>query len=372
MARHKGKSRRRLKGWDQRVGDDFIEDQNIRRQRFGSRQVKLPPKSQEESLDDLPRTQALVVGLFPGGVAVRVNDDVLLCGIAGTFRPPEGSSALAVGDMVTVGLTPEPDAASATDKDRADGIIIERQPRRTALARPEPRSGKRGDRYQSETFEKVIAANMDVLLIVAASRQPPLRHGLIDRFLIIAERGGLESLLVINKIDIARPDQQIVDEFRELGLEVLLVSAQTGEGLDELRQRLAGRMTVLAGASGVGKTTITNALIPGTDAPTQAIRMRDQRGRHTTTSSDIYELPRGGILIDTPGVRELGIHLDLRELQWYFPEFDELSRSCRFNDCTHTHEPGCAIQQAVEEGILPPRRYQSYLRIRETIEERFA
>jgi ribosome biogenesis GTPase len=210
---------------------------------------------------------------------------------------------------------------------------------------------------------------MDALLIVASACQPPLHHGLIDRFLIAAERGELEPVLAINKIDLAEPDETVLGDYRALEVRILPVSAVTGEGVDGLRAALASRSSVLAGASGVGKSTLVNALVPGAEASTGRVRTKDERGRHTTTAAAVYDLPGGGMLVDTPGIRELGVHLDAAELPWFFPEFEEHARRCRFNDCTHTHEPGCAVREAVERGELNPRRFEGYLRIFETIEE---
>jgi len=373
VAKRKGKSERRIKNWEQRYhASEEFEHVRARRQKFTRREVKLPPRELSagaEDLDDLPRTEGMVVGHFPGGALVRVGREQLLCGIAGTFRAPEGASVLAVGDIATVALTrPEHfDGQDGIDKDRADGMILARAPRQTALSRPQPRSGKRRDRYETETFEKVIAANMDVVLIVAATAEPPLRHGLIDRFLIIAERGDLEPVLVINKIDLGPADPAVVESFRDLEVEILQCSALTGQGTEALVRRLAGKSSVLVGASGVGKSALINRIIPGADAATRAVRPGDERGRHTTSSAVVYDLPGGGIIVDTPGLRELGIHLDAAELPWYFPEFEALGGQCKFRDCTHTHEPGCAVVQAVERGEILARRYESYLNILATL-----
>ena len=373
MAKHKGKSNRRNKGWHQKYqAGEASAEHGQQKQRITSRQVKLGEGrfADAENLEQLPTVEGMVTGFFPGGVLVRTDDDELLCGIAKTFRAPEGSSPLAVGDTATVALTAADQSGQLDlDKDRADGMVLSRRPRDTALARPQPRSGKRRDEYDTETFDKVIAANVDILLIVAAARQPPLRRGLIDRFLIIAERGELTPILVINKIDIATPDLDVLNVFAELGVAIYLVSAVTGDGLDELLEALKGHRSVLAGASGVGKTTLINAILPGVDARTRTVRAKDNRGRHTTTAAVVYDLPGGGIIIDTPGIRELGMAMDPSELPWYFPEFEALAGQCKFNDCTHTHEPGCAIQAAVEAGDILPQRYDSYLRILETLEE---
>ena len=312
----------------------------------------------------------MVVGLFPGGASVRVQGGGdLLCAIAGTFRPPKGSSALAVGDEVAVALSPVEQVAGQlhVDKQRTDGFILSRQPRRTALSRPQPTSGKRRGRYDEEVFAKVVAANMEVLLIVASVRQPRLRPGLIDRFLIVGERGELEPLVVLNKIDLGEPDEDTLAMLASVRRPMLRCSVVTGEGLEALRSVLRGRRSVLAGASGTGKSSLVNALVPGADIATATIRQKDQRGRHMTVAATLHELPGGGLVVDTPGVRELALGMEATELPWYFPEFAELSGACKFNNCTHTHEPDCAVIRAVQEGKLPAYRYESYLRILETL-----
>jgi len=212
---------------------------------------------------------------------------------------------------------------------------------------------------------------MEVLPIVASTQQPPLRHGVIDRFLIIAERGELTPVLVINKIDLGQPDEQVLADFESLGVDIILCSAVTGEGLEELTKQLVGKRSVLAGASGVGKSTLINAIVPGADAATREVRAKDNRGRHMTSAAAVYELPAGGMLVDTPGIRELGIGLGPNELPWYFPQFEPFATQCKFNDCTHTHEPDCGIVAAVEAGEIAPTRYESYLRILDTLDENF-
>ncbi len=371
--RRKGKSQRRRKDWHQRYrsGEDF-DHAPTGRQRIGEKAVKIPAyrlEAQEENLDALPRAEGLVVAMFRGGAIVRVERRDLLCGIAKAFRAPEGATALAVGDRVTVALTEHADEAASGDKDRADGMVVARELRETVLSRPRPRSDKRRDEYDDEPFEKVIAANMDLLLIVAATRQLALRPGMIDRFLIIAERGELEPVLVVNKVDLAEPNAEAVAVFEDLGLDIHRVSALKRECLEPLAQKLNGRRSVLAGASGVGKSTLVNALVPEAEIATRSVRAKDERGRHTTSQAVVYELPGGGVLVDTPGVRELGIHIDRYELPWYFPEFEALAWGCKFRDCTHTHEPACTIRQAVEEERIPRRRYESYLRILEAVDE---
>ena len=380
MARGKGKSRRRIKHWHQRyVASEDHDERAAGRQKLSREAVKIPAyrlEAPDEGLDDLPKREGVVAGFFPGGAIVRAGADELLCGIAKTYRAAQATSPLAVGDVVTVALT-RPDHADGRlddDRDRADGMVLSRRPRSSALVRPQPRSAKRQDPYGPEPAEKVLVANMDVLLIVASTRQPTLRRGLIDRYLIVAERGELQPLLAVNKVDLARPEPDMLADVQAIGLRVVLCSALTGEGLDALAAELAGRRTVLAGPSGTGKSTLINAIVPGAGARTRPVRMKDERGRHTTSAAVIYDLPArdaaGGqpsLLVDTPGIRELGVSLTAAELPWYFPEFEALAPQCRFNDCTHTHEPDCAVRAALEAGRILPRRYEGYLRILATL-----
>ena len=372
MTKKKGKAKRRIKDWSQRFDAGIERDTSSRKQKVTDAAVKLPAwrAAEQQNLDELPRIEGMVMVLFPGGAVVRHNRRKLLCGIAGTFRAPEGSSALAVGDIVTVANTHPVNQAdvsgNSADKDRADGMIMSRQTRLTALSRPQPTSGKHRDRYE-DSFEKVIVANMDVLLIVASTCEPAMRHGLIERFLIIAERGDLAPVLVINKTDLAPANPQIIADLQGANLAIIMCSAKSGEGIDRLRSELAGRSSVLAGASGVGKSTLINALIPQAQARTATVRAKDLRGRHTTAAATIYDLPNGGIIVDTPGIRELALPLKVGELPWYFTEFQPFINHCRFNDCTHTHEPDCAVIHAVQQEKIPLRRYESYLKLLESI-----
>ncbi len=423
----KGKSRRRIKDWQERLqAGENPDDIAHRGLKPGVRAVKLPParvESPEDNLDNLSKMEGLVVGVYRRAVSVLLEGQICYCAIAKTFRAQPQASALAVGDIVTVALATDLNAPPRPniDKECMDGFILTRRLRQTALSRPKPMSAKRIDQYQTEIFEQVIAANMDQLLIVASIAQPKFRRRLIDRYLIVAERGGLAPLLVINKIDLNRPPEDLLTDMRDLGLVVLCCSAATGEGLDELRLHLASKRSVLAGPSGVGKSTLVNALIPEADATTRTIRPKDMRGRHTTVAAAVYylpdpaemglvmpadtpakvrgwsaekptehpgdestlpaaapdeqaplpfDIPTGGMLIDTPGIRELGFTIDLAKLAWYFPEFDPFVHHCHFSNCTHTHEPDCAVIAAVERGEVPARRFESYLMIRESLEER--
>lgn len=373
----KGKSKRRVKDWQVRYeAGEEVEGDLARRAKFSPREVKLGPGAfgggQADEQADMVRREGMVTGVFRRGAFVRVESEDLFCSLAKTFRPPDGfehTSPLTVGDEVTVNLARDDHVNGQThlDRNRIDGLILSRRPRRTLLSRPQPRSAKRNDEYDDQYFEKAIVANMDDLLIVAAVTSPPMRRGLIDRFGIIAQRGELTPVLVVNKIDLGQPDEEILTDVADQGIMVLRCSAETGAGLERVRAELIGKRCVLAGASGVGKTSLINALVPDADAATRAVRAKDDRGRHTTSQARLYELPRGGMIVDTPGLRELGVGITPAELPWYFPEFEALGPQCKFRDCTHTHEPGCAVREAVETGDLSPSRYDSYLRILDTL-----
>ena len=347
--------------------------------RFSAQGVRLGPGSfasgEAEELGNMESRSGMVTGVFRRGVFVRISGEELFCGMAKTFRPPERAemtSPLAVGDDVTVALARSEHTHGQTDLDRnrIDGMILSRKPRRTVLARPEPRSQKRREQYDGDVFEKVIAANMDMLVIVAATAQPEMRRGLIDRFLIAAERGKLQPVMLVNKIDIqpAEAHSEILQDLASRGVPIVPCSAVRGDGLAEVRNLLGQKQCVLAGASGVGKSSLINAILPEARIETRAVRSKDDRGRHTTSQARVYDLPGGGMIIDTPGLRELAVGLSARELPWYFPEIELLAPQCKFRDCTHTHEPGCAVIQAVEDAVIPAHRYESYLRILATIE----
>ncbi|MCE7934577.1 MAG: ribosome small subunit-dependent GTPase A [Chlorobi bacterium CHB2] len=221
--------------------------------------------------------------------------------------------------------------------------------------------------------EHIIAANVDLLLCTTAADRPDFRRTIIDRFIVAALLGDIQPIIIVNKIDTANQEiREILEEelsvYPPLGYPVLMLSAQSGEGMDELQRQLVGKTAVLAGQSGVGKSTLMNVLVGTEQRRTAEVRDSDRRGVHTTVDSVLHQLPTAGRLIDTPGIREFGIW-DLRpeELDGYFVEFLDHLRDCRFHPCTHTHEPGCAVQLAVESGSIDPGRYASYRAIFESL-----
>lgn len=236
-----------------------------------------------------------------------------------------------------------------------------REPRTSVFARPDPsRPGAR----------LVLAANVELVLAVVAARAPRWKPGFVDRVWLAASEGGAACALVLNKLDLVTAEERAELEgelapYRELGLAVVRVSVASGTGLAELAELLRGRSAVFVGPSGVGKSSLQNALDPLGARATGAVRASDGKGRHTTTASEWRRLADGTVLIDTPGVRQFGLAaLDGRELAAAFPEFAGPAAHCRFRDCSHLVEPGCGVQAALATGALDRRRFASYARMR--------
>lgn len=284
-------------------------------------------------------------------VWVAVDGTEVPCVLRGRLRRDQlrtVSNVLVVGDRVQVDLAAD-----------GSGAVAEREPRRTEIARPTS--------FRGETH--VIAANVDQLIIVQAALQPRFKLALTERFLVMARRSGVLPLVVVNKCDLV--DEPTLRAWTapldSSGVTVLLTSATAGLGLDALRDRLANRISVLAGQSGVGKSSLVNAVYPAADLRTSAVSDKHQKGRHTTTSSRLFALPDGGYLVDTPGIRELALFDDDEDaIAEVFPDIEGLAAGCRFSDCSHSHEPDCAVKAAVAQGGLAEERYQHYLHLTQT------
>jgi ribosome biogenesis GTPase / thiamine phosphate phosphatase len=221
-------------------------------------------------------------------------------------------------------------------------------------------------------YAQVLVANIDLVVVTTAATAELLRPGLIDRYLIAAAMGGLDACVVVNKIDLPDDEdrawvEEVTAMYRDAGYEAVLTSCVTGEGLAELRAVLKDKLSAFSGHSGVGKTSILNELLPELGERTAELSEQSQRGMHTTTRSTLYALPGGGAIADTPGIREFGLfYFDPAELHAYYPEFVALSQDCRFPHCTHTHEPDCAVRDAVDREEIHPLRYRNYLQILES------
>lgn len=221
-------------------------------------------------------------------------------------------------------------------------------------------------------YAQVLVANIDQVIVTAAATDELLRPGLIDRYLVAAAMGGIEARICINKIDLPDDEgmafvEELVDMYEHAGYDVLLTSCVTGEGVDALRDVLQGKLSAFSGHSGVGKTSLLNLLIPDVDEKISDLSDQSQRGMHTTTRSTLFPLPGTGWIADTPGIREFGLfQFDATDLHTYFPEFLRHADQCRFPSCTHTHEPGCGVKDAVEREEIHPLRYRNYLQILES------
>jgi ribosome biogenesis GTPase len=217
---------------------------------------------------------------------------------------------------------------------------------------------------------QILAANLDRAILLITLAAPATSTGFIDRFLLTCEAYHVPALLLINKCDLLEGAEAEVEAFadmyRSIGYPVMLISALHGDGLEPLQALLRGQTTLLSGHSGAGKSTLINRLIPGLDLKTGAISAQHQKGKHTTTFAEMHFLddPEGGAIIDTPGIRDLGVvDLEAREIGHYFVEFRPLLNQCRFHNCRHLNEPGCAVLQAVEDGTVSAERYYNYLSI---------
>ena len=266
----------------------------------------------------------------------------------------------AVGDRVLLGLVNDAE-------DEGDGVgsqkycVVRVLPRKSELKRPGPRDSF----YKQQT----LAANIDQVVIVASVTQPEFNYGFMDRFLLAANLNDLPFVLVLTKMDLL-PNGETdlsndIRDFMKIVDKVIPVSVKNGDGLDVLRNELLGKSSVFSGMSGVGKSTLINELVPHAELRTGDVRERDGKGRHTTTSSSLFDFPGGGYVIDTPGIRSIGLmDLEPETLAKIFPGFFEGDHfTCKFSNCKHLKEPGCAVRAAVESGKISEARYASYLRI---------
>jgi ribosome biogenesis GTPase len=285
-----------------------------------------------------------------GFCSVHIDDGTLIeCQLRGRIKKERRGTDLAViGDRVTVSLL--------TD---ATGVIEEVEPRESRFSRRQP--GPRGT-----WKEDVLVANLDQVLIVFACADPMPSPRLVDRFLVVAETNEIDAVIVVNKVDLCAIEtaREQFRRYEQLGYPVAYVSGREGVGLDALRDRLRGRISVVTGPSGVGKSTLLNALQPGLRLRTGAVSDALHKGRHTTTVAELLPLADGGYVADTPGLRELALwQTSPSELEWAFPEFRPHLDSCGFNDCRHLDEPRCAVRAALSHGEISPERYDSYRRI---------
>ena len=297
--------------------------------------------------------KGLVIKNTGSWVTVRLEDGATVnCKMRGVLRLKgmRCTNPVAVGDTVQV-----------EDKGGDAPVVGAIEPRRNYIIR---RASNLSKEFQ------IIAANLDQAVLVVTLTNPVTSTTFIDRFLATAEAYQVPAVLAFNKVDLLVTEELRVglDElqalYQSIGYKTIALSAATGEGADALRDMLAGKMSLLSGNSGVGKSSIINLLVPGAHVRVGDVSQTHHKGMHTTTFSELLDLPGGGAIIDTPGVKAFGtIDFERAEVAHYFPEIFKVSSDCRFNNCTHTHEPGCAGRDAVENGDISISRYTSYLSI---------
>ncbi len=335
----------------------------------------MPPAINQQELDDEAETTLADAG--EPGVVVRagrgqyiVQTDtgrVLPCKLRGNLKKnltyPESTNRarrvesvrklrqtdpIAVGDRVAIQNSDE------SGGNGRDGIIVAVAPRRAHLSR---RSGNERER-------QTLVANLELAVVVFSIREPNVDVWKLDRFLVLAEDAEIDALIVLNKADLAPPEEieAVAASYRAVGYTVLATSPRTSAGIDELKAALKGKISAFCGPSGVGKSSLLNVIQPGLKLKIGAIGETSFKGRHTTVQAELLSLTFGGWVADTPGLRQVEFwDLDKKDVAWCFPEIVPFIGNCRFANCEHRSEPGCAIREAVARGDIQPRRYESYL-----------
>ena len=295
------------------------------------------------------------------------RDEEVLCSLRGKFKKEYSmkkdklffTDFIAVGDYVDYEM----------NKD-GSGVITKIEKRKNHLSRKLPKV--RGASYRGERLEQVIAANIDKVVIVTSIHFPDFNNRVLDRFLVAAESSHLNTIIVLNKIDLDKSGNvnHWKKLYEEIGYQFILTSAETNEGLEALKREIAGNKNLFWGHSGVGKSSMLNKMFPKLNLRISEVSQYSSKGTHTTVTSVMIKVEENTFIIDTPGLREIDPYgIRKSDLGHYFVEFVEYINSCKFSTCTHNHEPGCAVLESVEKGLISEDRYDSYLRILETIED---
>lgn len=274
---------------------------------------------------------------------------MIVCRLRGRLKQGRREGDIvAVGDWVKLSLLED-----------GSGMVEEVEERQRMFSRMAPTP--RGE------YQQIIIANQDQAIIVFACAEPAPNLRMLDRFLIVAEEANTPSILVFNKVDLVgiRKAKEFYGHYAEIGYRLIYTSAETGRGLGELQQALLGKISVLAGPSGVGKSSLLNAIQPGLGLAVRDVSKATRKGRHTTVVRQLFPLDGGGYVADTPGLKALALwDIEPEEVDGYFPEIRDLVAECQFSNCMHLHEPGCAVIAAVEAGVINYERYESYIRLR--------
>lgn len=337
--------------WQRPRSREWDDDEQAIERMSAARTQRESAQPRELAIDDeLAGEDAVVIGVARTSVRLRTDRGEIDAIVSAR------DGAVVVGDVAVI----ERVDASTT-------LVRAIRSRRSRLSRPDP-----GDAHR----ERVIAANIDVAVVVASASSPPFKPAFIDRMLVAVRFGGVEPIVCVNKVDLVDSDEErgVLDaaraSMRALGVPIVLASAAQRTGLDELRALVDGKRCVFVGHSGVGKSSLANALDPAASRLTGDVRASDGRGRHTTTSSSLWEAWPGTEIVDTPGVRQFGLWgIDRASLAAYFPDFVEAARACRFRDCSHVVEPDCGVKSAVDAGDIASVRLAVYARLRHEIDD---
>jgi ribosome biogenesis GTPase len=307
--------------------------------------------------------EGLVTRTQSGFFTVQTSNGPVVCQLRGKLKEKyQDTDLVTIGDQVTVEMLPD-----------AAGVITKVAERKRVLSRVAPSSAV----GTSAEREQVIIANPDQAVFVFAAAYPSPHVRMLDRFLVAAEKAAIPQICVcVNKIDLAQDHldeiQALFRVYAVIGYSVLYTSAVTGEGIDALREYLAGKLSVFTGPSGVGKTSLLNRIEPDLGRRVNEVSQSTTKGRHTTRYSELIPLAGDGYVADTPGIRSVALwDVEPDELDGYFIEIAPHVARCKFQNCTHTHEPACGVIQAVERGEISAERYDSYLRLREYLEEQY-
>ena len=290
--------------------------------------------------------QGLIIKAQSGFFWVETGEGVIICQLRGKLK-----QGRAKGDIAALG-----DKVDITILDDGSGVIESVHERKQLIARLDPRPGG--------VYQQVLLANPDQAVFVFACANPSPRLKMLDRILIIAEKQKLPPVVVANKTDLVDDPQTLFGVYESIGYHVIYTSTKNETGLEELRTQLSGKISAFAGPSGVGKSSLLNTLQPGLGLAVNEISSAMNKGRHTTVVRQMFAF-EGGYVADTPGWKSLGLwDTEPEEIDAYFPELRGLVEKCQFSDCTHQHEPGCAVLAALKEGKINPDRYESFVRLR--------
>lgn len=293
--------------------------------------------------------EGVVTRTQSGFVTVSAGGQIIICQLRGKIKQVrERSDLIAVGDRVKFTLH---------EDDR--GMIEEILPRSCMLVRLDPTP--RG------LYRQILLVNVDQIVLIFACANPEPHLRMLDRFLVIAEKQGIPALIVFNKTDLIGEDEarKRFGFYEKIGYPMIYTSTHTGGGIEDLRKHILGKFTAFSGPSGVGKSSLLNAIQPGLGIAAREVSDFTRKGKHTTVVREMYPLEMGGFVVDTPGLKSLALwDTEPEELDGYFPDISPLVADCAFSDCTHRSEPGCAVVKAVKEGRLNAERYDSYLRMR--------